>query len=29
MIKNAKSLIDKSRNLAIKNNITTNEVLQN
>lgn len=29
MIKNAKGLIDKSRNIAIKNNITTNEVLQN
>lgn len=29
MIKNAKSLMDKSRNIAIKNNITTNEVLQN
>lgn len=29
MIKNAKSLIDQSRNIAIKNNITTNEVLQN
>jgi len=29
MIKNAKSLMDKSRNMAIKNNITTNEVLQN
>jgi predicted nucleotidyltransferase component of viral defense system len=29
MIKNAKSLMDKSRNVAIKNNITTNEVLQN
>ena len=29
MIKNAKSLIDKSRSIAIKNNITTNEVLQN
>lgn len=28
MIKNAKSLMDKSRNIAIKNNITTNEVLQ-
>ena len=29
MIKNAKSLMDKSRNLANKNNITMNEVLQN
>lgn len=29
MIKNAKSLIDKSKNIALKNNITTNEVLQN
>lgn len=29
MIKNAKSLMDKSRNLAQKCNITTNEVLQN
>lgn len=29
MIKNAKSLMDKSRNLARKCNITTNEVLQN
>lgn len=29
MIKNAKGLMDKSRNIAIKNNITTNEVLQN
>lgn len=29
MIKNASSLIDKSRNLAQKSNITTNEVLQN
>lgn len=29
MIKNAKSLIDKSRNLATTYNITTNEVLQN
>lgn len=29
MIKNAKSLIDKSRNMAVKNNITVNEVLQN
>ena len=29
MIKNAKSLMDKSKNIAIKNNITTNEVLQN
>ena len=29
MIKNAKSLIDKSRNVAVKNNITVNEVLQN
>lgn len=29
MIKNAKSLMDKSRYLASKNNITTNEVLQN
>ena len=29
MIKNAKSLMDKSRNLAAKYNITANEVLQN
>jgi len=29
MIKNAKSLMDRSKNLAIKNNITANEVLQN
>lgn len=29
MIKNAKSLMDRSKNIAIKNNITTNEVLQN
>lgn len=29
MIKNASSLMDKSRNLAQKSNITTNEVLQN
>ena len=29
MIKNAKSLMDKSRNLATSCNITTNEVLQN
>ena len=29
MIKNAKSLMDKARNLAIKNNISANEVLQN
>lgn len=29
MIKNAKSLMDKSRNLAAKYNITVNEVLQN
>ena len=29
MIKNARSLMDKSRNLAVKNNIKTNEVLQN
>lgn len=29
MIKNAKSLIDKSRNLAVKYNITVNEILQN
>lgn len=29
MIKNAKSLMDKSKNMAIKNNITVNEVLQN
>ncbi len=29
MIKNAKSLIDKSKNLATKYNITVNEVLQN
>ena len=29
MIKNAKSLMDKARNLAQKYNITTNEVLQN
>ena len=29
MIKNAKSLMDKSRNLAASCNITTNEVLQN
>ncbi len=29
MIKNAKSLMDKSRNLAISYNITANEVLQN
>ena len=29
MIKNAKSLMDKSKNIAMKNNITTNEVLQN
>lgn len=29
MIKNAESLMDKSRNIAIKNKITTNEVLQN
>lgn len=29
MIKNAKSLMDKSRNLAVSCNITTNEVLQN
>lgn len=28
MIKNAKSLMDKSKNLAIKNNVTTNEILQ-
>lgn len=29
MIKNAKSLMDKSRNLAASCNITVNEVLQN
>ena len=29
MIKNAISLMDKSRNIAVKNNITINEVLQN
>ena len=29
MIKNAKSLMDKSRNLAVSCNITVNEVLQN
>lgn len=29
MIKNAKSLMDKSKNLAIKNKVTTNEILQN
>ena len=29
MIKNAKSLMDKSKNIAVKNNITINEVLQN
>lgn len=29
MIKNAKSLMDKSKYLASKNNITTNEILQN
>ena len=29
MIKSAKSLMDKSKNKAIENNITTNEVLQN
>lgn len=29
MIKNAKSLMDQSRNIAVKNNITINEVLQN
>lgn len=29
MIKNAKSLMDKSKNLAMKNNVTTNEILQN
>lgn len=29
MIKTAKSLMDKSKNIATKNNITTNEVLQN
>lgn len=29
MIKNAKSLIDKSKNKALQNNITVNEVLQN
>ena len=29
MIKNSKSLIDKARNIANKNNITVNEVLQN
>lgn len=29
MIKNSKSLMDKTKNLALKNNITTNEVLQN
>ena len=29
MIKNAKSLMDKSRNLAATYNITANEVLQN
>lgn len=29
MIKNAKSLMEKSKNLAIKNNVTTNEILQN
>lgn len=29
MIKNAKSLMDKCKNLAIKNNVTTNEILQN
>ena len=29
MIKNAKSLIDKSKNKAVQNNITVNEVLQN
>ena len=29
MIKNAKSLMEKLRNIAVKNNITTNEVLQN
>ena len=29
MIKNAKSLMDKSKYLALKNNITANEVLQN
>ena len=28
MIKNAKSLMDKSKNLAIENNVTTNEILQ-
>lgn len=29
MIKNAKSLMDKLKNIAVENNITTNEVLQN
>ena len=29
MIKNSKSLMDKARNTANKNNITVNEVLQN
>lgn len=29
MIKNAKSLIDKSKNLAVKCNVTINEILQN
>ena len=29
MIKNSKSLMDKARNIANKNNITVNEVLQN
>ena len=29
MIKSSKSLMDKSKNLALKNNITPNEVLQN
>ena len=29
MIKNSKSLMDRARNIANKNNITVNEVLQN
>ena len=29
MIKNARSLIDKSRTLAVKYNVTVNEILQN
>lgn len=29
MIKNEKSLIDRAKNYAVKNNITVNDVLQN